>query len=371
MFRLITVLMVFIFLAALTCKKKPEMNVFEANDNRLNWHGRTFEDKAGKKYLISSASCLRFRFLGDECRIRLQNGSPPGEYNYISFVVDGVHHQKIAVKSSQPFDLAIPNLKKGLEFHDVELYKETESSSGQIIISSIEAHNLGDYPQAKRKKIEFIGNSITAGMDSDPSLVPCSEGKPYDQHNAYEAYGPRVSRTLNMDFMIMAVSGIGVYRNWSTDFPVMADIYDHTFMTGDPNDPKWKFEVFTPDIVCINLGTNDFSDGDGITERLPFDSSRFINRYVELISKIHAHYPDAKCILLQHPMSGEHNMEMFHACLQSVKHAAEESLVNIKPIEIFSFSPFIPGGCGGHPGLKDHERMAEELAAFIRDNIDR
>ena len=226
---------------------------------------------------------------------------------------------------------------------------------------------MGEFPYEQRKKIEFIGNSITAGMASDPSMVPCETGTAYDQHNAYNSYGATVARKLNLEFMITAVTGIGVYRNWATDAPVMGDVYENTFLTTHPEDPKWNFETWMPDIVCINLGTNDFSDGDGVNPRLPFDSTRFVDQYINLIRMVNGHYPLAQILLLQHPMSGEHNSVTFTNCLESIKEKANVEIKNIRPISVFSFSPMIPTGCSNHPGLKEHAMMADELAPMVEE----
>lgn len=344
--------------------KKSTMNVFPAQYPNITWCGRTVQDNSGNRYLIGSASSLKFRFRGNQCRLWLLNVSPADGSNYISWVLDGIHHQRIPVRFDAFTSLDIP-VESTSEFHDIEIYKETEASCGYIVINKIEAEEISETPKSGKKKIEFIGNSITAGMASDPSLVPCEAGYRCDQHNAYDAYGPRAARALDCDYMIVAVSGIGAYRNWGTEYPVMADVYESTFLTGQSDDPKWTFDEFIPDLVCINLGTNDFSEGDGITPRLPFDSTKFIHRYVELIHKIHSHYPESKFLLLQHPMPGQHHMGMLDACLLSVKLKAESSIAGLKPVSIFSFSYFTGSGCSGHPSVEEHEKMANELAPVI------
>jgi len=348
--------------------EKQELNVFPANDPHLVWQGRTVEDPSGNRYLIGSASSLKFRFQGNDCKVRMLNSAPMGEYNYVSFVVDGIHQQRLAIKVDTFFELKIPVSNKA-DFHDVELYKETEASNGFIVISQILTEAIIDFPLTVKKKIEYIGDSVTAGMASDTSLVDCEQGTWYDQHNAYDAYGPRIARELNLDYMIVAVSGIGAYRNWNTDYPVMSDVYESAFLTANSNYPKWDFKKFIPDVVAICLGTNDFSEGDGVTPRLPFDSTQFINRYVDLISKVHHHYPEAKILLLRSPIAGmEHDM-MYKACLETVKQKTASSMNGLNSISIFSFTSFFGSGCTGHPSLDDHAKMAKELVPVIRENV--
>jgi lysophospholipase L1-like esterase len=343
------------------------MNVYPSDHPHLQWHGRTYADKSGDRYLVSPASYCSFRIKGEKCRIRIQNAAPPGEYNYFSVTVDGLHQKRIILKPYSLLHYDIPIPSPG-ELHDIMISKETESSCGAVIITGIEAAELLSPPSEEKKKIEFIGNSITAGMSSDDSDIPCGNGNWYDQSNAYDAYGPRVARELKMDYAVTAVSGIGVYRNSGSDFPVMGDIYGSTFMSGQSGDPKWDFHQWQPDIVAINLGTNDFSDGGGMIERLPFDSTKFIEKFVSLVEIVHKHYPDAKIILLQSSMSGPQYIDIHKACLDAVaqkSRMADEGL----SINVFSFSHFNASGCYGHPGVEDHKRMAGELLPVIRELI--
>ena len=36
-----------------------------------------------------------------------------------------------------------------------------------------------------------------------------------------------------------------------------------------------------------------------------------------------------------------------------------------KPVYIFEFAQMEPNGCGGHPNLRDHRKMAEQLIPFL------
>jgi lysophospholipase L1-like esterase len=234
----------------------------------------------------------------------------------------------------------------------------------------VKAAGLQSIKQEARKKIEFIGNSITAGMANDTKDIPCGTGKWYDQHNAYMAYGPRVARALNIDFMVSAVSGIGIYRNWNSTYPAMPQVYESAYLEIDSNQ-RWDFNRYTPDVVSIALGTNDFSDGDGKTARLPFDSAIFINTYVSFIGTIYSHYPNTQIALLTSPMLSGAKRDLHFACLQSVKAKAGVLYPAKKPVEIFRFKPMVPKGCSYHPDLKDHEVLAEEVMPFFKKLLEK
>ena len=64
--------------------------------------------------------------------------------------------------------------------------------------------------------------------------------------------------------------------------------------------------------------------------------------------------------LLNSPMLSIENNKVLLNCLQSVKAYFDET----HSVSIFEFQPMQANGCGGHPSLKDHEKMAKELIPF-------
>jgi len=350
----------------LTGCKEASFNFFPATDPRLTWQGRNWKDQNGLRYLTGSASSLTYHFYGNKSRIWIQNAAPQGEYNYISIIIDGERQPRQAIRFDTLTPLEIVPKKKA-ENHTIELYKETEAANGAILISSVEADSLFVIEPSQKKRIEFIGNSITVGMSADASQIACDAGTWYDQHNAYDAFGPRVARALDMDYMLTGFSGIGIYRNTRSDSPVMRDIFPSAFLSPNPNSPRWDFNQFTPDIVSICLGTNDFSGGDGVTPRAAFDPEKFIPAYVDFLRTVHGHYPDAQIVITNTPMlSGQNNIILMD-CLSRIKTEAERTLPDLKPLLIFSFSKTYMGGCLGHPSTAEHALMAEEMVEFLKN----
>lgn len=362
--RLTLPFLLLILLVFTGCKKENLVH-FDADDIRLIWKGRTWHDTNGIGYLAGSASSLEFIYYGDQCRIWLQNAAPGADYNYISLVVDGVRQARSALRSDTLTPLEII-AGKPAPFHHVQLYKETEPANGLIVISGVEADSIGTIPAIKRKRIEFIGNSITVGMSADESLVPCDGGTWYDQNNAYDAFGPVVARTLDMDYLVAGFSGIGVYRNTRSDSPVMDDIYGSALLSPDPQSPRWDFKRYVPDIISICLGTNDFSDGGGVTPRSPFDSTRFIPAYVAFLKKLHSTSPEAQIIITNTPMLSASDNTLLLACLDKIKASAEATIPGLKPVLIFSFSKMYNSGCYGHPSVVEHQMMAAEMEGVLR-----
>jgi lysophospholipase L1-like esterase len=283
----------------------------------------------------------------------------------LQYELDGNYIKRIQITSGsiQPTRIAT-----GAGRHQLKIFKATEATTGPIFIHAIEAENIVADTLPEKPLIEFIGNSITCAAASDTTEVPCGKGVYHDQHNAYRAYGPRVAAALNVNFILSCVSGIGIYRNWNSDGPPIGAVYEKLSLT-DTDNRNYPFQKNIPDIVSIALGTNDFNKGDGIKTRLPFDSTRFINNYIDFIRKVKTTYPTAKIALLTSPVIGIENSILLQRYLAIIKKAIDELYPEHFPVSIYKTTLFNATGCTGHPGVEDHARMANELIPFFRQLI--
>lgn len=347
-----------------SCHSSSKLVLTEANDPAIIAHGRTLTDANNDLVLISSASYAEFSFTIDSCIVYLKNSTWPDDYNYVAVELDNEYKGRLKVDgtTAKPFTI---HTTAHNSFHTLRLYKATEANNGLVILTALKAAGIKAIEQKPRKKIEFIGNSITAGMGNDLE-IPCHTSKWYDQHNAYWAYGPRVARALDVDFMVSAVSGIGIYRTWNGTGPSMPQVYESAYLKTDTAE-RWNFSRYTPDVVSICLGTNDLSDGDGKAPRSPFDSTIFIKNYVGFIGTLYKYYPSAQIALLTSPMLSGQKSDMLFACLGTIKAKIKELYPQKPAVEIFRFKPMVPKGCDYHPDLKDHETLANEITPFFKN----
>jgi hypothetical protein len=329
------------------------------------YQGRVEKLPDNKVVLVGTASSVFFNFSGNECSISLQSVDTWEHHNYVSLVLDGKYIGKLRIEkgAAQYFPIKTTSNKKE---HTLEIYKTTEAHSGGILFTGTTA-KLTSISAKKKKKIEFIGDSITCGAASDPSDIPCDKGEYFDHHNGYYAYGPVLSRAIGADYLMSSVSGIGMYRNWNDenkDEGIMPDVYQNLYLTKDNSKPKYDF-AFQPDIISIALGTNDFSGGDGKKERLPFNPEKYVSNYINFIKMLYEHNPKAQIVITNSPMVGGERAVVFEDCLNKVKNAFAEDKAH-KPILIFKFKPMTPKGCSGHPDVADHKVLAEEYAPFLK-----
>lgn len=219
---------------------------------------------------------------------------------------------------------------------------------------------LTSTPQLPERKIEFIGNSITCGY-GDEGLA--SQHFSYETENHFYTYAALTARALNAQEVVVARSGIGIYRNYNG--PVtgnkdnMPAMYKYTNFADTTE--LWNFGQYTPDLVCINLGTND-------TSTKPYDIELLTNGYRQFLKTLRGYYPTAKIVFLTGTMLSGKPLQDVKAALQTV--VAEANAKGDKSVCRFDMSPqtgSLGMGSDGHPSVQQQRKMADELIPFLQN----
>ena len=334
--------------------QKEVTEFFPADNDEFLYSGRYSDSENGVE-LINSAASVKTTVFGDSVSIAVVSGND--QHQYISIEIGEEYKGRFRIKSDT-LKFALPEANQGTM---LTIYKDTEASNGSVLFKGLAAEKIESVEREERPAIEFIGNSITCGMGADTREIACEDGEWYDQHNAYLAYGSRVARALNVDYVLNCVSGMGMYRNWNDeDMPVMADVYSSMRLDGN-GEEMVDSSSKAPDIVSIALGTNDLSLGDGSKERTAFDQEVFVQRYISFLEMIFSKYPETKIALISSPMIGKNENDLLITSLKRVKEHFET-----KDISVFEFEKMEAGGCTSHPDIEDHRKMAEQLVPFFR-----
>ena len=216
-------------------------------------------------------------------------------------------------------------------------------------------------PKASERRIEFIGNSITCGYGVEST----ERDAPFEDEtcNHYYTYAARTARALNAQHIAVCRSGIGVYRNYngpkSGDKINMNTEYPHTLLYDTTE--NWDFSRYTPQVVCINLGTND-------TSTTGADPKLLKKGYVDLMKKVRTAYPDAKIVFLCGCMMVTEDLTLAKKTMDEV--VAEANKAGDKNVFRFNFTPqngSLGYGASWHPSYWQQEKMAGELVPFLRE----
>lgn len=230
---------------------------------------------------------------------------------------------------------------------------------------------LIDAPLLPSRKIEFIGNSITCGYGNEG--LKKEEHFDYATENHYYSYASIAARNLEAQHWVVARSGIGAYRNYDgpkagnpeSCMPVQYEYTGYAWKPELRKEPtflreKWDFSRYQPDVVCINLGTNDLST-------LNYDLSLLKQGYQKLLKQVRQHNPKAKIVFLTGSMLYNQELQIAKQLLDEVTTEAHKA--GDKGVYRFDMAPINGNeflGNDWHPNVYQDEKMANELTAYLR-----
>jgi len=289
------------FISDCSRTSSKHLSLFMPDNDNIRYTGRIDFTNPQKPKLSGAGAHFELKFRGSACYVFLKDQNLYNNFNYFAIVIDDKYQGRIKMSNNTKYKIA-ENLKDTL--HNLRICKATEAQIGYVEFLGILCNNIMPCEKSYTRKIEFIGNSITCGMDLDISGIPCDSGEWFDQHNAYLAYGPLVARQLNADWLLSSVSGIGITRSWNKPGPTMPQVYEDTYL-GTDSISLWDRRDYTTDLASICLGQNDFSKGDSSYDRPALDSARFVNEYIRFAGHIRDKYPYAQICCLTSPMLDE------------------------------------------------------------------
>lgn len=190
---------------------------------------------------------------------------------WVSVELDGVLVSRFPVSrgKSQVQLFAQMNPGQQRSWH-VRVLRETEPQPGddrQLLRVTGLAGKGGDFLPLRpvHRRIEFVGDSITAGEGAI--------GQKHDNDwapvffSAWNSYPRMVGEALDANFREVAISGWGIRSAWNNQRSArIPRIYGKVCgaLTGEEqtrlgSQQPADFDDWQPDVVCVNLGTNDAS----------------------------------------------------------------------------------------------------------------
>ena len=301
-----------------------------------------------------SGAAISLRFNASALGVTLSDSGN----NVFEIVLDGTHTLLATKPGTMKYQLASG---LGTGPHEVLVYRRTEALFGETTFNGFDvapsAYLPGDAPAARR--LEVIGDSISAGYGIE-GVFPCQFSATTENH--YLSYGALAARAVQAELYTEAWSGIGMLRNNDgTSSGTMPEYYPRT-LPGRATS-AWDFARFVPDAVVINLGTNDFAQGDpGIA---------FQSTYSKFVQDLRGHYPAARFFLAVGPMLGGMAYMQATAYLRGVLAArAAAGDENLRLLELGTQDiPADGSGCDYHPSLKTHQKMADKLTAALKADL--
>lgn len=333
----------------------PAWKLVKASDPRWRFIGRSGDEAGGARLLAWSGSELRARFTGTHLGLRFTPSR--GGLNHFTVEIDG--HPQVLALTAVGTGTADWRLREPLPpgEHTLRIVKRTEGAMAEAVFHGVLLGRDGRLlapPPARPLKLEFYGDSITAGACNGD--LGDDQYEDLSTHDGTRAYGALVARRLGADYVGIAVSGIGITRTW--DLHLMPQVWDR--VAPRPDAPVAPRDARAPDVVLVNLGQNDH--GFPASRGEPF-AADFAERYLDFVRQLRRRYPAAKLLLLIGGMPAWKEQPAIPQALESaVQRLRAEGDARVWAYTFQAFS-------WAHPRIDVHEQMADELVAFLKEKV--
>ena len=355
----------------------------EIDKNRLNWHGR-YLDIDGVRYFDYSGAGFSFVFRGKEAVAEIVSDADDwvdsqkgvlgiflweGHEDSIENLPSKLTKKVILTENRSKITLFKSDCEKNVCISVIKLSECKYAYAGfaGLEVDGYVINNIGTgiWQEDKKLKLEFIGDSITCGY----GIEGFNEGEFSTAEERPDlSYAFCAAKKLGAEIQCCSWSGIGILSHWIEENENLPDIglvmgsnwpYTDKFLSQKMRiEPEvWTGTKFVPDVVVINLGTNDASYVRNVEERRLL----FVEFYKQLMEAVHRRSPGAK-ILCCYGM-------MEQSLCDSVKEAVGKFSKDFPEVAEYLKLPLqleCDGlGTAGHPSEVTQKKVGEILAGVI------
>jgi lysophospholipase L1-like esterase len=328
--------------------------------NRAQWSGTGFQMNVVAAESTATVN-VKFASCSGSCKYHVEA--------FVDCASQGV--TEISEQASDSVQVYVP--PSGGASKLVRFVKRTEAScadaAGVMVVGDVSVSGgtvvAGSYAASKNLRgqqlrscsstppahnILFIGDSITAAYGVD-GIAPCSFTA--FTETSLHSYATYVATAVNAEAHLIAWSGIGVVRNYGDSSQLSAapmPVYYNRTIATEPTS-FWSPGQWKPDLVYVQLGTNDYS-----TYPQPTDE-QFRQGYAVFLAQIRFDYPDAKLLIACAPMKNVNQCENILAVSKTN---------NVQYVDIPSSTMDGAVGCSGHPNAQGQMNLANYILPTIR-----
>lgn len=252
--------------------------------------------------------------------------------------------------------------------HQVRLVKRSESPWAVSEFGGFVAAPGGAIlpgPPPRRRQIEFIGDSYTAGYGNLSASRDCTGDEVNRTTNADLSFGALTARRLHADYQLNAFSGRGMVRNYNGGEPGTSyRTYYERALLSVPGD-VWQPGRWRPQVVVVGLGINDFSTpvnpGESWTPESLVEAYR--TAYLDFIAQLRDRYgPRTTIVVSATPVSGSAQPAEVAQQVVRERNAQGDNRVRYW---FYDSAGLDYGGCHWHPSARDHVIIADRLEAYL------
>ncbi|MCR4927263.1 MAG: polysaccharide deacetylase family protein [Lachnospiraceae bacterium] len=347
-------------------------NRFEPSEENIKALGRTILRK-GIRWCAFSGTGIEFVSRGKDVRIKIYGDSTvtdPDNRARLAIYVDGRRIIDDMIKEKEKEYVIARDARETV--HTVRVIKLSESAMSTMGIGEIITESV--LPTAQKDFfIEYIGDSITCGYgvdDENPEHHFLTSTEDVTKSFSYVSAG-----MLDVDYSMVSFSGYGVLSGYTDSgkinskelLPPHYKKFGFSYATsgteGDTfkaEDIEWDFSGRKPQMVIINLGTND-SSYTGDNEKL---QKQYQEKYIEFVKTVRTQYKDSYILCILGLMG-----DILYPALSEAVNTYKVENADFK-IETMPLVPIIAETekyvADYHPTKVSHRRAAEALAERVK-----
>jgi len=336
--------------------------------------GRT-KQLADSLWLAYSGAGAEFAFFGKQCEVTIAGDSTAltdetENQVRIAIYADGVRVVDAMIDAAEKTFSVVSDAQAGE--HVIRMVKLSETAMSTCGVKAIAADGEIHPTANKTHMVEFAGDSITCGYGVDDEVA--EHHFRTGTEDVTRSYAYKTAQLLDADYCMASISGYGIISGYTAtaEAPVtsqlLPDYYEKlgfsygTYQGQQPQDVMWDFSARRPDVVVVNLGTNDDSYCLDDSER----QQHYCSKYTEFLKVIRRNNPTAK-IICTLGMMGDRLYPYVEKA--AANYTVQTGDTNIACMHLVPQLPEDGLVADYHPTEVTHQKGAEKLAAFIRQQM--
>ena len=329
-----------------------DSNTFMINDKTVSFIGRHYLDVYAMAYgFANSDAGVEFAFKGTSLELYLSSTAyVQYTYNYVCVYIDNRDPVVLCV-DHEGWQTAAEGLDKNT-LHSVRILKRSEANAGAVLIHNARISEGGRLyraePAKTNRRIQVLGDSITCGYGTLWDKSVSREVTKWE--DGTNTYATMTADYFGASLENICISGIGVGNDTNKPYPLLPNYKKQdNFVEMDCD-----FSLFVPDVIVIELGTNDYGQQNSHDE--------FIENATELVDFIRSKYPKAYIVWYYGTMGSLSYCSTIQDAVDGLKAKGDTRISFLR-----TTPPTAAEGYGlyGHPSLAAHKRMANELITCI------
>jgi len=279
----------------------------------------------------------------------------------LAISIDGQLIRKMV--DAEPGRYGVSGLRDRNHTIRLQVVSENQSASSTFGGIYIDQDSTPLEPSHRETQIEFIGDSHTVGYANTSKKRDCTGSEVSRTTDTSLSIAGQLSNVFDADYQVNAISGRGVVRNYNGgDGATIPEQYPYTLLS--PSEP-YDADDWSPDLVVMSLGTNDFSTD--LTDEEPWTSrdalmADYEATYLAFLETIMARYPDTHIIVWVAGNEGEEKYTSGISVVNQFKQTVSDK-IGFVPVGGLSFE-----ACHWHPTVDDAGLISREINEYIEAN---